>query len=222
MHLSYLDFPERTALSRIARMRSTSLRQASASDKAHFSVRPRDVVFLSRPSWPGSGSRCAQRWSRVGWPQATAQRRATRPWGGQPLTRARSSSYGSACRLTCSQCPSSRMVVPYARTQRPSRTSGHRHPHTGHEPAGAAEQKKGTGGPTWSGYSPMRHRSTRRHLCPTFGRGSRSSPHLRPLDSRSFGKGWSSFISLCKRILRCARLGSARCWGIRARLDICR
>ena len=37
--------------------------------------------------------------------------------GGQLLTRAHRSSYGSACPLTCSRCPSSRMVTPYARTK---------------------------------------------------------------------------------------------------------
>ena len=61
--------------------------------------------------------------------------------GGQLLTRALGSSYGSACPLTCSRCPSSRMVAPYARTQRPSRTSRHRDPHTGYQPDRAAEQE---------------------------------------------------------------------------------
>jgi hypothetical protein len=37
--------------------------------------------------------------------------------GGQLQTRAHGSTYASACPLTCSRCPSSRMVAPYARTK---------------------------------------------------------------------------------------------------------
>ena len=37
--------------------------------------------------------------------------------GAPFLTRAHGSSYESACPLTCSRCPSSRMVTPYARTK---------------------------------------------------------------------------------------------------------
>src|SRR5205085_85150 len=40
--------------------------------------------------------------------------------GGQLLTRALGSSNASACPLTCSRCPSSRMVAPYAEYQFPA------------------------------------------------------------------------------------------------------
>ncbi|AWV20168.1 hypothetical protein RADP37_05232 (plasmid) [Roseomonas mucosa] len=55
--------------------------------------------------------------------------------GGQLLTRALGSSNTSACPLTCSRCPSSRMVSPYARMEAvPAGSSRHRHPHTRYQP----------------------------------------------------------------------------------------
>jgi transposase-like protein len=57
--LSHLDFPEQHR----TKLHSTDeIDQPQLQTEPSFSVRPRGAVFLSRP---GSGSRRAQRWSRV-------------------------------------------------------------------------------------------------------------------------------------------------------------
>ena len=68
--LSHLDFPEQHR----TKLHSTDeIDKLQLQTKPRFSVRPRGAVFLSRP---GSGSRRAQRWSRVAEGQRAAARYA--------------------------------------------------------------------------------------------------------------------------------------------------
>src|SRR5829696_3071181 len=61
--------------------------------------------------------------------------------GGQLLTRARSSSYTSACPHFVLPVPLSRMVAPYAGTASIPAERRHQHPHTGYEPARAPQRR---------------------------------------------------------------------------------
>ena len=116
------------------RLPCSSVRPKPSSPERVMSIRP------AGRSWPASQNttsakvrwmsmpitRCISCSSQFGSTGAVGNTTTTDPRsrrnrvgrrGGQLLTRALGSSYGSACPLTCSRCPSSRMVAPYARTK---------------------------------------------------------------------------------------------------------